>query len=264
MSAYEEFSTLLNQYLNRAERSQSWLADKLGISRSTISRWSNHYARPNSSEIVFQIAELLGIGEEDSRKLLRSAGYDYTESASEKKTRFTELRNVLATLYPDPSSARRIVQDAGINLSRLRLKDHAVNNWHEILNEATKQGVTKNLIDTVRQEYGSNRTFQRVIDEYNQTLPQLSFFRVLGQDNDEQAVEGSVSYSHKIKEGNDLDYAAPVKRTTTSDPDYKLVTLTLHRDLDSYSKEEQDQLLRVISELLRVGGELKITKISPG
>ena len=74
MGYYPEFSQLLNQFLQRQERSASWLADRLGVSPSTVGRWLNDGLRPGKPETIVQIAEIFGAAE-DAHAFLVAAGY---------------------------------------------------------------------------------------------------------------------------------------------------------------------------------------------
>jgi hypothetical protein len=48
----------------------------------------------------------------------------------------SQLRNSLATLYPDEVSIRRIVHDSGLLPERIAFSGPAVNAWHSVLAEA--------------------------------------------------------------------------------------------------------------------------------
>lgn len=50
---------------------------------------------------------------------------------------FIDLRDLLAFLYPDVLSIRRIIDDAGIDSSRIDISEKAVNSWHFVLTEGT-------------------------------------------------------------------------------------------------------------------------------
>ncbi len=76
MTYYPEFSRLLNQALHDQDRSASWLAQRLRVSPSTVTRWLNHGTRPGNPELVVRIAELLGATTQ-REMLLRAAGYGY-------------------------------------------------------------------------------------------------------------------------------------------------------------------------------------------
>ena len=73
---YPAFSTLLTQYLQQYDRSQAWLAKRLGVHHGTVSRWLTQGTRPKSPEMVIQIADILGIYNlEERQRLLVEAGY---------------------------------------------------------------------------------------------------------------------------------------------------------------------------------------------
>jgi hypothetical protein len=78
----------------------------------------------------------------------------------------TALRDVLASLYPDEASARRVAAQAGLEVGRISFSPLAVNNWHAILAEAERSDRLQALIQVVRAEYGANRALQRVLQGY--------------------------------------------------------------------------------------------------
>lgn len=63
------------------------------------------------------------------------------------------LRDALAFLYTDASSARRVAGDAGLDLRQISFSSRALDNWTAILEEAEKQGLVPRLIDIGRREY---------------------------------------------------------------------------------------------------------------
>lgn len=76
------------------------------------------------------------------------------------------LRDLLAQLYPDEASARRIVADAGIDPAKIAFTSHATNNWYAILNEARNVGRDNVLLDIVLREYGNNTKLQKAVTAY--------------------------------------------------------------------------------------------------
>ena len=84
----------------------------------------------------------------------------------------TKLRNVLAKLYPDEVSMRRISHDAGLDLTRISFNSSAINNWHSILIEAENVGRVDALLTVVLQEYGRNQTLLDAYQAYQQTASQ--------------------------------------------------------------------------------------------
>lgn len=70
------FANLLNDYLLRRERTAAWLAAKLGISASTVNRWTNGETKPGSMAAITQVIELLAIDNDQERaKLYQAAGF---------------------------------------------------------------------------------------------------------------------------------------------------------------------------------------------
>lgn len=76
MGNYWDFTEKLESLLNTQKRSQSWLAEELGVSSTTVNRWLNYENRPGSAEMVERIAEVFGITDiEGINELLVLAGY---------------------------------------------------------------------------------------------------------------------------------------------------------------------------------------------
>ena len=72
------------------------------------------------------------------------------------------LRALLAALYPDEPSIRRVLHDAGIDPSRIKFNATTLNIWHFVLTEAEKTGKTADLLTVVNREYGANPSFQSI------------------------------------------------------------------------------------------------------
>lgn len=77
----------------------------------------------------------------------------------------TELRNVLAALYPDQASMERILYDAGLDRSRFPIDQAttAINLWQQILSEAEKQNGLVQIVDCAYKEYPNNKPLERAI-----------------------------------------------------------------------------------------------------
>jgi len=84
----------------------------------------------------------------------------------------SNLRNILANLYPDEPSTRRIIADSTLDSSRILLNSTAINNWHSILVEAEKVGRIDALLDVIVREYGDNWKFRGACDAYRLSLYQ--------------------------------------------------------------------------------------------
>lgn len=79
-TVYPKFAELLNEHLGRTDRSPSWLAKRLGLSVSTVTRnWLTDLGRPGTPEDVGRICEQLRIKGEERQALFIAAGYAYVE-----------------------------------------------------------------------------------------------------------------------------------------------------------------------------------------
>jgi len=80
MNYYPRFAQLLDQYLSSADRSGSWLAQRIGVNPGTVTRWRNGESRPRKPEVVIKIADCLAVRAPDKRReFLGAAEYAYIE-----------------------------------------------------------------------------------------------------------------------------------------------------------------------------------------
>ncbi len=68
----------------------------------------------------------------------------------------SDLRTVLATLYPSIDDARRVVVDAGLDPLHIAFDAKAITNWQHILEEALRSNRVAALLDVARQDYPAN------------------------------------------------------------------------------------------------------------
>lgn len=84
-----------------------------------------------------------------------------------------QLRDLLADLYTAEESARRIVADAGMDERYIKFSERAIDNWHEILQEAQKQPAqVEQLLQTAQGEYPENLPLQAAYAVYRQWAAQ--------------------------------------------------------------------------------------------
>lgn len=80
-----------------------------------------------------------------------------------------DLRALLAELYGDEASIRRILADSGIDASHI-LFGSSTNTWHAVLTEAEKNDQVKTLFAMVKSDYGTCEEFRNFCEEYNRLI----------------------------------------------------------------------------------------------
>lgn len=85
MAYVPEFAELIVRALARLDRSPSWLAQRIDVNPSTVSRWLNQGARPGDPETVVRIADVLGMTGR-VQELLSAAGFGYVEMGSQGRS----------------------------------------------------------------------------------------------------------------------------------------------------------------------------------
>ncbi len=79
MSYQREFARLVEDALMRLDRPPAWLAQRLGVNQSTVSRWLNQSVRPRDPETVVRVADVLGMTAQ-RQALLAAAGFGYQDA----------------------------------------------------------------------------------------------------------------------------------------------------------------------------------------
>lgn len=102
-------------------------------------------------------------------------------------TVFQQLRNTFATLYVDLEDSKRVVQDAGLSPIVISFDHRAINNWHNILNQAIQENRVDALLTVACQEYGGNRNLLQAVNAYRRLYAQGDFLApTLPLDADDQ------------------------------------------------------------------------------
>jgi hypothetical protein len=125
----------------------------------------------------------------------------------DNQTAFAKLRNVLAELYPDETSARVVVDDAGLDPALISFSSQARNNWHDILTEARNQGKTNRLLTAVLRDYGENRDLQGACAAYRSVAEQGSHVPPLPQTPGVGAARGPALTRTDRGQGSELELA---------------------------------------------------------
>ncbi len=80
------------------------------------------------------------------------------------------LRDVLATLYPDEASVRRVVAQARLDVTRIGFSPRGVDTWHAVLLEAAHSGRLEALMDVAASEYRDHRVLRLAVTAVRRQL----------------------------------------------------------------------------------------------
>jgi hypothetical protein len=80
------------------------------------------------------------------------------------------LRDVLATLYPDETSIRRVAMQTPLDVAHIGFSPRAVDTWHAVLQEATHSGRLDALMDGAAGEYPEHPGLRQAIDALRQAV----------------------------------------------------------------------------------------------
>jgi hypothetical protein len=84
----------------------------------------------------------------------------------------SQLRDVLAGLYPTQEDAGLVVADAGLDAQHIAFSAKAVNNWQAILEEAQKQDQVEDLIVVATKRFPKNKSLLAAVDTYQESVPE--------------------------------------------------------------------------------------------
>lgn len=79
------------------------------------------------------------------------------------------LRDVLATLYPEENSARRVADQANLEVGRIAFSRRALECWHAILREAERSGQLPQVIGVALTEYMGHVALHKALLRYVET-----------------------------------------------------------------------------------------------
>ncbi len=72
----------------------------------------------------------------------------------------TQIRDLLAELYPDEDSSRVVVDEAAIPAGRIKFKIDSRTNWHNILKEADLRGMVPAILAVARKDFPNHAGLQ--------------------------------------------------------------------------------------------------------
>ena len=150
----------------------------------------------------------------------------YTAPPSTKQDIITNLRDVLSSLYDNEASARRVAEEAGLNIRTISFGSSASNMWHSIISEAKKQEHLISLVDMVSTgDYKNNPALKDACKAYYDYEAQLR----------------------------------PKNNGLTS-----TIELKINRRFDEFSSLEKEDFFIALEHLLNVTDEIKIINIRRG
>lgn len=79
---------------------------------------------------------------------------------------FIELRKMLADLYDDEASARRIAHDAKLDVGQISFSTRSLDNWHNILLRTEKENKTTDLMGITLREFPKNENLFKAWHDY--------------------------------------------------------------------------------------------------
>lgn len=85
---------------------------------------------------------------------------------------FADLRNVLALLYADETSIRRVMADAGLVSARIKFNAAVIDVWYLVLDEAAKANQVEALLVMAERDYGENPRLQDACARYRDRMRQ--------------------------------------------------------------------------------------------
>lgn len=146
-----------------------------------------------------------------------------------------QLRNLLATRFPDRSSAERIMHDAGVNSARVELEGSSVNRWFAILREAERTSSLAHLIDVALRDYPEDPTLQEAASRLRRKPPQSAATTVCLP-----TAEVPETYGHHLFLRSSINPRPGCLTVVCAPPDFGKTTL-----LDVIARERRGRCIRI-------------------
>lgn len=96
MEGTESFGTLLRRLRKKADLTQEDLAERLGVDKSTISKWEKDASRPRDRDHYYALADALGVSPTTLGSAAGEMVSDPDLSAAELKALVEEMRAFIA------------------------------------------------------------------------------------------------------------------------------------------------------------------------
>lgn len=164
-SEWTEFENLMLQTLdpaNRARRLIPLLRERCELPLRI--RMLTYVDFTDGSDLDLAWQKLLrGLAAPDPTVKPPKAATSATSGSSAPSLR--RLRTILAHLYPEQQSARRVADDAGINTASVNWTGSAIDYWQALLQAAKNNGQLDGLLAVATEEYPGNRELAAAIAE---------------------------------------------------------------------------------------------------
>jgi V8-like Glu-specific endopeptidase len=133
----------------------------------------------------------------------------------------TELRKLLAALYPTEGEQRRLATEAKLSVGSIAFAGSAFNSWHAILQHAKNNRGVEALLALAREEFPDNEQLQRLSSGEPSVFVDGGSFAWHGPANGksllEQAVSGRASLVHVAHLAIGLERARAVAKIVRAD-----------------------------------------------
>lgn len=108
----------------------------------------------------------------------------------------TDLHYILAELYEDPESIRRVAVEADLNMARIALGSSAINNWRAILTEAERTNSIEALVAVARSDHPRNPALRKSAENYRASAEQSQAKTFHEREGKHNKIDIFLSYSH--------------------------------------------------------------------
>lgn len=125
------------------------------------------------------------------------------------------LRKALTTLYADPVSAKRVVDDAGLDSSQIRF-DLAIGDvWHNILLNAENHERLEELLTIARSEYPGNSLLKSAYVAYQESVEKLALAEPPPHETSTQNNSGASTGAENVDTTETDKFAEPLQPADT-------------------------------------------------
>jgi tetratricopeptide (TPR) repeat protein len=100
LKSYPDFAQKLHDHLEDRDFTRAWLERKVGVSVGSISRWISYEKRPGDPEVIYNIADILGLSDRECQKLVEAAGHSYSKRENRSDAEGQHLDEQWEAVHP--------------------------------------------------------------------------------------------------------------------------------------------------------------------
>jgi tetratricopeptide (TPR) repeat protein len=130
LKSYPQFAQKLHDHLEDRDFTRAWLERKVGVSVGSISRWISYEKRPGDPEVIYNIADILGLSDRECQELIEDAGHSYSkrENRSDVEDQHLDEQGEAVHLVSNTSETKLYLKEIKDKVSLVAEQNEQIDN----------------------------------------------------------------------------------------------------------------------------------------